>query len=157
MMTEQRLDKPRAELLAALIHCIRGDWGIPGIVAALAKVAGRPLYEVILAAVLAARNPQAKTPEVIAMDGDHWRDLRANTQSDAERHPSSTPVNDLCHIHNRPIGHDIDGEPCDAPSQREWRHQLYRRDQAELNAAGLARAKAALEQARATGHTEEEA
>lgn len=61
--------------LANLVHEIRTDWQEPGIRAALAKVADRPLLEVAAAALAATGRVDQRTPAVIALDGEHWRIL----------------------------------------------------------------------------------
>lgn len=90
------LDKATAEHLAAVIHVIRADWDSRGIVAALGKVRHRPIATIVVAAVRAAVNPAARTPEVIALDGTHWQQAAAATVSDAERHPSNVPYTHAC-------------------------------------------------------------
>lgn len=100
MMTET-FDKATAEHLAAVIHAVRSDWDQRGIIAALGKLRARPLWQVVIAAALAAHNPAARTPEVIALAGDHWRDLRQATTGPADRHPALIPLNELCDICGR--------------------------------------------------------
>ena len=58
--------------IASLVHTIRPDWHEPGIRAALAKVADRPLIDVTIAAVTACRRVDQRIPDIIAMDGTHW-------------------------------------------------------------------------------------
>lgn len=100
-MMSETFVKPTAEHLAAVIHAIRDDWDERGILAALGKLRTKPLWQVVIAAALAAHNPSARTPEVIALQGDHWRDLRTATTSPADRHPSLVPLNELCDICSR--------------------------------------------------------
>lgn len=59
--------------LATLIHELRSDWGIPGIVAELRKAADRGTpFDVALAAIHAAQDEKNRTPAVIALPGPHW-------------------------------------------------------------------------------------
>jgi hypothetical protein len=69
---EKRLADPLAVILAVL----RSDWQIPGIMAALAdpRLRDKNPAEVVRAAVKLASNPRVRTPAVLAMDGEHWRD-----------------------------------------------------------------------------------
>ena len=64
--------------LASLVHELRPDWQEPGIRAALAKVADRPLIDVAAAALAACRRTDQRTPAIIAADGSHWP--KADTQ-----------------------------------------------------------------------------
>jgi hypothetical protein len=65
----------QAVTLAAFIATIRPDWSQTGITNALsaARYRGSP-SEVALAAIRAASTPSNRTPGVIPLDGDHWRD-----------------------------------------------------------------------------------
>ena len=58
--------------LASLVHAIRPDWDEPGIRSALTKVTDRPLVDVAAAAVAATRRIDQRSPQIIAMTGDHW-------------------------------------------------------------------------------------
>ncbi|MDI9627066.1 MAG: hypothetical protein QM286_00725 [Acidobacteriota bacterium] len=60
--------------LANLVHTLRPDWQEPGIKAALAKVADRPLIDVASAAIAACRRTDQHTPAIIAASGNHWPD-----------------------------------------------------------------------------------
>lgn len=82
-MTE--LTKELAEHLAEQIREIREDWDVRGIVAALAKVRERPFFELALAARFAALDQSNRTPEVIALDGEHWRLARAALRTSSGR------------------------------------------------------------------------
>ncbi|MGH3447091.1 MAG: hypothetical protein ACRDP4_05665 [Nocardioidaceae bacterium] len=131
------IDKSQAEHLAALIHAIREDWGLSGIMAALVKVRERPLADVTLAAMLAASVASNRTPEIIAMGGDHWRDVRHATTSEASRHTSSVPWAQLCDHCNRSEPH------CQDPTvQAEDPHEFTT---AALRRARAAKAKPAVE------------
>lgn len=76
--------------LASLVHTIRPDWQEPGIRAALAKVADRPLLDVAVAAVAACRRLDQRTPAVIACDGAHW------PKADAQRTYTESVIVTYC-------------------------------------------------------------
>lgn len=64
---------PRTRALAELVHQLRPGWNRPGIAAALHAAAGKPLPNLIRAAVDAALDPAAETPAVIKnRDGSAW-------------------------------------------------------------------------------------
>lgn len=67
------ITRPQADALAALIHELRPEWGIPGIVKALHDARDRgDAYAVTVAAIHAASDLANRTPAVIAMPGAHW-------------------------------------------------------------------------------------
>ena len=66
--------------LASLIYEIRPDWDEQGIRSAIHQIADRPLALVVTAATAAATTrPDQRTPAIIALDGDHWRQAYAMT------------------------------------------------------------------------------
>jgi hypothetical protein len=76
-MTSQELTKDQATALAAFIHTIRDDWDTPGITHALGTARLRvdaTVLNITIAAVKAAQNTKNRTPAVITLDGDHWRE-----------------------------------------------------------------------------------
>lgn len=99
------ITKQTAQHLAEVIHEIRGDWDQHGIVAAIAPVRNLSLADVVVAAVLAATTPSNRSPAIIAMAGEHWRDLRSAGTWNAERHPSAAGTNALCRHCCRPWAH----------------------------------------------------
>lgn len=70
------------ERLAVLINVIRPDWGVRGIRAALRKVSNRPLRDVTLAALAATARTDQRTPAIIALDGEHWRQAGSRVRGD---------------------------------------------------------------------------
>src|SRR3954454_14313821 len=76
-MTSQ-VSKPEAEALAAYLHAVRTVWDVPGIMAALqTTVQTRPwltLDRLAAVSTRAAKNPKARTPAVIPLEGQHWRE-----------------------------------------------------------------------------------
>lgn len=76
MMTAQqiRITHDQAKRLAELIHWLRGDWDVKGILAALYDAAGKGgNFDLAQAAIRAASDPGNRTPAVIALEGPHWR------------------------------------------------------------------------------------
>lgn len=66
--------------LAQLVHAIRSDWDVNGIIAALgtAREHGRAddIRAITDAAVAAALDVKNRTPAVIPMNGEHWNARR---------------------------------------------------------------------------------
>lgn len=80
-MTDQiNITRPQAEALAALLHQLRPEWGIPALMTLIGKNLGHPakfpqLTQAAIAAAVRA-NPDgthtARTPAVIYQPGRHW-------------------------------------------------------------------------------------
>ena len=68
------LSREQAQSLTRTIHLLRPGWNEEGIYAALAQVKGLDPFEVALAALRAAKDPNAKTPGVIPSKGPHWNE-----------------------------------------------------------------------------------
>lgn len=67
------LTRSQADALAALVHELRPDWGIPGILKALADARDRGTpSEISIAAIHAASDLTNRTPAVIPLPGAHW-------------------------------------------------------------------------------------
>lgn len=70
------VNKDQAQMLAALAVACRPHraptWDEPGVLAQIAKVRERDLGLVAVAVLLAAVDPDAKTPGVIPTNGSHW-------------------------------------------------------------------------------------
>lgn len=72
--------------IAHLVHQVRADWDIPGIMAALRESPGG-LADLVIAAVTAARDRRdQRTPAVIAMDGPHWRNSAPISPAEPAQH-----------------------------------------------------------------------
>ncbi|GAA3705857.1 hypothetical protein GCM10023081_47080 [Arthrobacter ginkgonis] len=72
MMIE--ITRIQAQTLANFIHTIRRDWDPAGITEALGRARHRGTPDQIAhAAIRAAGNPKNRTPGVIPLDGEHWR------------------------------------------------------------------------------------
>ena len=82
-MTET-LSATQAKALAALVHELRQDWDVTGILPPLHAARNRSTPAgVAIAAIRAASDPSNRTPAVIALEGVHWRD--AAPRPDAPR------------------------------------------------------------------------
>ena len=69
----KRITRNQGQRLCELIHLLRPDWHLPGIEAAIRKAADdtNP-FDVSVAAIRAASDPQARTPGIIPGPGPHW-------------------------------------------------------------------------------------
>ena len=68
-----QITRPQADALAALIHAMRIEWDVAGIVRALSDARDRgSAFELAIAALNCASDLTNRTPAVIAMAGAHW-------------------------------------------------------------------------------------
>jgi hypothetical protein len=75
-MTSQDTTHPALTAIAELLHHIRPDWDKPGILTHLDTArlrVGVTPATLAIAAIHAATNPTNRTPAVIPLDGEHWR------------------------------------------------------------------------------------
>jgi hypothetical protein len=101
-MTAWEMNHSEAKLLAAFLHELRKRtggpiWDAPGIEYALGQ--GRQLADapdLARAAISAARVPGNRTPAIIAMDGEHWRDKAPSKAEGTYRPPRADEV---CRVH----------------------------------------------------------
>jgi hypothetical protein len=99
-MTHQEITNDQATLLAAFVAAIRDDWDTPGLMKAFETArlrVGVTPADLAVAAIHASANPKNRTPAVIPLDGDHWRE---------HNRPLDTPTPagkcEVCHgYHNR--------------------------------------------------------
>lgn len=71
MMTQ--ITRPQADALAALVHAMRQEWDVAGIVRALWDARDRgSAFELAIAAIHCASDLTNRTPAVIALAGVHW-------------------------------------------------------------------------------------
>jgi hypothetical protein len=109
----------QAEMLATLTSSLRTDWGVPGIVAALEKVAStHDAMELTLATLHAADDPSNRTPAIIALPGRHW-DLARGTviAPRASFTPgTSNDTSPMCPQH--PDLHEWECKTCNVPSPK---------------------------------------
>lgn len=83
-----------ARIIAEWVRQIRPTWDTPGIMAALRQRADSTPARLALAALACAASREAKYPNVIAMDGAHWR--VGEDATPADRHPSHITPNEMC-------------------------------------------------------------
>ncbi|MFK5691309.1 hypothetical protein ACI3EY_16750 [Ornithinimicrobium sp. LYQ92] len=68
-----KLTQSTGKALVQLVAHMRRDWQPAGIEAAIRKAAAdAPAFDVCVAAVRAAADPEAKTPGLIPAPGPHW-------------------------------------------------------------------------------------
>jgi hypothetical protein len=68
---------PTLTTITELLHQLRPDWDTAGILAHLETArlrVGVTPANLAIAAIRAATNPKNRTPAVIPLDGDHWRE-----------------------------------------------------------------------------------
>lgn len=128
------LEDPLLATLAELVHLLRPAWNRPGIHAALAANAHRPVDQLIRAFIDAALDPTARTPAVLAS-----RDGAAFTSSATSSPTTSSTPSGLRACQRCRHFHGV-GEPC-------------MRYDADTNERGLATTRAAFRVARAAART----
>lgn len=76
MMSQIEITYQQGQKLAELLHELRSDWDIKGCINFIREARGaRPgtcNFDLVVAAIRAAQNPEARTPAVIALEGPHW-------------------------------------------------------------------------------------
>lgn len=147
MMTGTITDD-QARALAQLVALLSGDkrWDVAGIRPALSKARHRaPAHELAIAAIRCAVSPDAKTPAVIGMDGQHWGPGTTTTEPvryarcPEPGHTSFPAWNcAACRSEQLAATDDQTAAPTLAISE----------DQAAVNARGAANARRALDAAR---------
>lgn len=97
------MTKPQADAIAAAVHAVRPDWDTTGVLAALARARERAEpWQVAAAALIAAGNPDNRTPGVIPLAGGHWtaivveRHVDHRTEPRCEEHPHELAWNCRC-------------------------------------------------------------
>ena len=78
-MTDWQLTPTHAKHLTELLNALRPDWDRPGIADAVWKARHRGTALDVCVGAIKATTPTNRTPAVIPMDGQHWRDLPAKT------------------------------------------------------------------------------
>jgi hypothetical protein len=76
-VSHQELTSDQTAQLASFTHSIRDDWDIPGILHALGTArlrVGATPADIAIATIKAAAQPSNRTPAIIPLDGDHWRE-----------------------------------------------------------------------------------
>src|SRR6266540_4793694 len=73
-VTEFKLTPEHAKHLTALIGALRPDWDRPGIADAIWRAKDRGNAIEVCAAAIRASAISNRTPAIIPMDGNHWRE-----------------------------------------------------------------------------------
>jgi hypothetical protein len=122
-MNHQQTPHPTLAAIANLIHQLRPEWDTTGIMSALVTArlrVGVTPADLAIAAVKAASNPSNRTPAIIPLDGDHWRE---------HNRPLTTPQPpgkcQVCHGYHTP----------DAPHNRPYTPSDWRGALANVRAA----------------------
>lgn len=128
--------------LARFTNCLRPDWDVPGIRAAIHQARSLAVREDIAVALIElTKRDDLRTPALLREDGPHWHTGRT---------PDTRVEPVRCPRHEHEIAASCracpveDFDPTGAPTL------AIHPDQAARNAAGAARVLAALEQARTT-------
>lgn len=150
MMTQIEITYQQGQKLAELLHELRSDWDVKGCVNFIREARtsrpGTSNFDLTVAAIRAAQNPEARTPAIIALDGPHWHNAvparpGAKTPKTGTRNPG---ICERCRYPHPP------NEACDV-----------RRDEIDrTDPAYIANREAARAAARAAAHgqpTEQEA
>lgn len=105
------MTREEAEALTNLIHELRPEWDRGGIFKALGLVKDRNPFDVSMAALRAAADPETRTPGRIPTAGDHWHERISPTV--APRPPKPSEACRTCGRHM----HAADAI-CDTPTAR---------------------------------------
>lgn len=89
------LNQHQAGKLADLVAALRPDWGVTGIMAALARNHQKaPAHIVTTALINIAANPEARTPALLDHEGPHWEHARGTILAAKPRPPVAATTND---------------------------------------------------------------
>ncbi len=88
-MTDFKLTPEHAKHLTTLIGALRPDWDRPGIADAIWRAKDRSNAIEVCAAAIRACTPLSRTPAVIPMDGNHWRETTTKPTSAATLNASA--------------------------------------------------------------------
>lgn len=135
------LDKDDARMLCALAVKCRPHgaprWDPPGIMAALEKVRGLALPDVMAAVARAASDKDARTPGVIAATSSHhWREkvapslaaFPAKAGSDCRVHPGKDALSCTACAADRIAGDPVQSRPGSAPPPPDFRERVRAAD-----------------------------
>lgn len=105
------VSREQAEALANLIHVLRPEWDRAGIFSALGHCKDRNEFDVAMAAIRAAADPETRSPGRIPSGGDHWHERVAPVTA-----PRPPKPDDCCRTCGRAM-HTPD-VVCDQPTKR---------------------------------------
>ena len=111
-MNEWKFTQEHAKALAALIQSLRPDWDLPGINDALYRAKDRGDAIEVCVGALRGSVPSNRTPAVIPLDGNHWRDLVATHVSKRPAAADKATHCERCGIVHTPLS------PCSPPAER---------------------------------------
>jgi len=111
-MNEQKFTPEHAKHLTSLIESLRPDWDLPGINDALYRAKDRGDAVEVCVGALRGSVPTNRTPGVIPLDGNHWRDTVAT--HGAKR---SSAADKALHCERCGIVHTA-LSPCSPPAER---------------------------------------
>lgn len=111
-MNEWKFSPDHSKALAALIQSLRPDWDLPGINDALYRAKDRGDAIEVCVGALRGSVPTNRTPAVIPLDGNHWRDTVA-----AHVAKRVTAADKAVHCERCGIVH-TQLSPCSPPAER---------------------------------------
>jgi hypothetical protein len=111
-MNEWKFNADHAKHLAALIQSLRPDWDLPGINDALYRAKDRGDAIEVCVGALRGSVPANRTPGVIPLDGNHWRDTVAAHVSKRAAAADKAVHCDRCGIVHTTLS------PCSPPAER---------------------------------------
>lgn len=88
--------REQGDAIAVLVHALRPDWDVRGIMAALAQCQDREPAALAIASVRAASTDSNRTPAVIPLAGPHWA-----CDGTRPKRPDQPGLNALCVKHAR--------------------------------------------------------
>lgn len=137
MMSQIEITYQQGHKLAELLHELRSDWDIKGCINFIREArTARPgtcNFDLVVAAVRAAQNPEARTPAVIPLEGPHWHNAVPERPGAAAAVKRTGRMDDAAMCDRCGVVH-TSASPCSPPDQRS-------------NGRGAAAAKAALQAA----------
>ena len=75
MTIEHKFTPNHAKHLAALVEALRPDWDHPGVADAIWQARDRGNAIEVCVAAIRACSPLSRTPAIIPLDGNHWREI----------------------------------------------------------------------------------
>lgn len=123
------MDVTETQRLAAAVHQLRPDWRLDSLRTWIGhNLSARAYRDAAVALAWVAADPATKTPARVLENGPWWG-ATLTAGSDAQRHPSSTPIGELCHLHGThrdtcPCNGETPARPAqESPEARRARYQ----------------------------------
>lgn len=111
-MNEWKFTQEHAKHLATLIQSLRPEWDLPGINDALYRAKDRGDAIEVCVGALRGSVPSNRTPAVIPLDGNHWRDTVAAHSAKRVAAADKASHCERCGIVHTPLS------PCSPPAER---------------------------------------